>query len=469
MMIRRIPMLIVTVAILIACCGPAVTVARAWPTAKAATSVQAEPAAPDFEFEFFYQRLESVATQSNRGAANAARNAVARLKQHARTQEGLSAPSPESITLRSPTNRPKWFDLFRKRNAARMVPAAGTDEITSYDQAYKYRVTRTRVTSEEQLLELMGARGDPSKLTDGQKCLLEIFRVSKQQNVMDAMKKGFRKKVTVLVTDTNGFEGDNITRDFWPCSTGDSVQFGTNYFNTPNNEQWARSVFVHEIAHSTDKTEVERDQPYGPDGVHYNNERTRPRVALSEGWAEFNQMYYYPIDAERIMESVKEIRIETSNGSYTTTPATEMSGTDLMRVEGINAVILYKMAKELPDGLQQVYRAFTTTNRSDRKLSDLINQYLADHPDQFDQVVTIMDEATFGRLTDAEFRAQLGNRPALTDWLTRRAERRAAAASAASSMAGPEGIPLPPPTGTSDTSVSHPVEVQPGSDSPFGE
>lgn len=454
---RRIPTLFLTIVSLIVWLGPAIP------------SVYA---AQDFEFEFFYQRLESVATQSTRGVAGAARAAVAKLKQYAHAPEGLAAPGqPETFTMNSPKSRPSWFDAFRKKNASKKVPAAGTDEITSYDQAYKYRVTRVKVTSEEQLLQLMGAQGDPSKLTDGQKCFLEIYRVSRQQNVTDAMKQGFRKKVTVLVTDVNGFTGDNITRDFWPCSTGDSVQFSTSYFNSPNQEQWARSVFIHEIAHSTDKTEAERDLPYGPDGVHYNNERTRPRVAFSEGWAEFNQMFYYPIDAERIFESIKEIKIETSNGSYTSTPATQMSGTDLMRVEGINAAIMYRMAKELPDGLQQIYKAFTTTNRAERMLSDLLKQYLRDHPDQFDQVATIMDEVTFGRLDDAEFRAQLGTSPALTSWLTRRAERRAAAAaaSAAASLPTMDGELLPIPGGNSSTDVSRPIEVQSDSDSPFGE
>lgn len=456
MVYRRVPTLLLTVISLVLWFG---------------STVDAAPAAQDFEFEVFYQRVESVATQSARGAANAARNAVARLKQFAHAPEGLAAPgSAETFTMNSPKTRPTWVDLFRKRNARLKTPSVGTDEITSSDNSYKYRVSRMKVTSEAQLLELMGAAGDPSKLTDGQRCLLEIFRLSQQPNVVNAMKQGFRKKVSVILTDTNGFTGDNITRDFWPCSTGDTVQFSSHWLNTPNNEQWARSVFVHEIAHSTDRTDPERDMPYGPDGIHYNNERTRPRVAFSEGWAEFNQMYYYASDAERIREEVKEIRIETSNGSYTMVPADQMSGSDLLRVEGINAVILYRMAKELPDGLNQVYRAFTATNRNDRILGDLLKQYLSDHPDQVTMLLDIIESATFGRLSDTDFRTLLGNRPALTDWLLRRAERRAAAAASASAVLGtPSGESLPLPAGDGNSRVTAPIEVQSDSGSPFGE
>ena len=182
-----------------------------------------------------------------------------------------------------------------------------------------------------------------------------------------------------------------------------------------------------------------------------------------------------PEDARRIQEEIKEIKIETTNGSYRTVPAAEMSGADLMRVEGVNATILYKMATTLPAGLQGVYTAFTATNRPDRVLSDLLKQYLHDHPNQLAPLASILDEATFGRLGDAEFAAQLGTSPGLTTWLAGRAKRRAdaeAAAAAAAADAIPDDsviLPLPAAMPSATNQGATPVEVDIESGSPFGE
>ncbi len=389
-----------------------------------ALSVQA--AVNNFEFEFFYQVIEEVIPQNtsvrSAVAANGAKAAIPALK--------------NKIAQKMPwgtADTPLPLDVIRKK-AHRPISrlTAGQDTITSEDKKTKYKVNRVKITSEAQLLSLMGvADGNESKLTNGQKALLSMYRFSKNPRLIEQMKKGFREKVTIVVTDTNGHNSDTVRADFWPCASDGQIQFNDLHFDRPDAIELARSVFIHEAAHTLDKTWQEYEQPYGPDGAHYVNELTKPKAAFMEGWAQFAQMYYSADDERYIRQALQKVKIEGPEaGKYTEVDPQTLSGRQLLSVEGCNALIFLDLSRSLPCGSDGVFDAFMATNQRDRTLANVL-KFLADkYPGQIETIADVVDRYTFGKLTRSEFAQLLGNSAGLTAWLARRDEARSAAAAA---------------------------------------
>ncbi|HEY9070578.1 MAG TPA: hypothetical protein VIV61_09985 [Candidatus Ozemobacteraceae bacterium] len=361
--------------------------------------------AGESEFEFYYQRIEAV--------------------------EQINNPKPEG-----------WWDKAKAFVKDVGNKIAGTFEKLSRtyfpgegekrwysekDKNIAYKLQRTKVKSEAHLLELMGAKdGDLSKLTDGQKALLAVYRHSRSQAVKERMDVSYRSKIAVTLSDTTGFDDakkyPQVENDFWPCSTGRMIQMSSNFFNYAGSDEDAQATFVHEFSHSCDRTVKEFIKPYGKDGRHSCNELTRSRSAFVEGWAEFNEMLDFPSERSRIQSAIQSVKIEKENGEYTQVDATDpsLTGKNLMNVEGVVANIFYRISSELPDGRKKVFEAFKNTNIYWRTTKMMLRGYAEKNPGDAKALAAILNEETHGKLSDAEIMYYLGKGPGVMEFLAAR-------------------------------------------------
>ncbi len=358
--------------------------------------------ATESEFEFYYQRIEAV--------------------------EQINDPEPKG-----------WWEKTKAFVKGVGNTIAGTFEkvtrgyfpgegekrwYSEKDKSVAYKLERTKVKSEAHLLELMGAKnGDVSKLTDGQKALLAVYRHSRSQAVQDRMSVSYRSKIAVMLSDTTGFDDPEkypqVENDFWPNSTGRMIQMSSNFFNYWGSEEDARATFVHEFSHSCDRTVKEFIKPYGKDGRHSCSELTHARSAFVEGWAEFNEMLDFPFERDRIQSAIKTIKIEQSDGEYKRVDATDssLSGKDLMNVEGVVANLFYRMSTELPDGRAKVFASFKNTNIYWRTTQKMLRDYVKKNPADAKALAAILNEETHGKLSDAEMLLYLGNNADVQEFL----------------------------------------------------
>lgn len=381
----------------------------------------------DTEFNFYYQRIEKVVQINNpepKGWWEKTKSFV---------KSGVNAVKRtwESTVTRNYTlgeGSKRWY--------------------SEEDHNIAYDVQRVKVTSEKHLLELMGVK-DESTMTDGQKALLAVYRHSTSQNIKDRMKYSFRKKINVILSDTTGFENPanypHVEDDFWPYSSGPTIQMSSGRYNWPGSEDTARSTFVHEFAHSYDRTIKEFIKPYGKDGSHFANELTKPRTAFVEGWAQFNEMLDSSDKVRHINNAITFIKIEDKGkaGTYTNVEPDTLSGKDLLSVEGINAVILHRIATEVPDGKDKVFTAFTSTSwKLFRSLKTITSQLCKKNSDNIAAIARIIDEQTLGKLSDKEFQEFIGSSDAAKEFLKNRGKATEAAVEAAAGATKASGKPV---------------------------
>lgn len=396
-------------------CGQFASSKRTPKTAKRSVeaAAQVEPPQDSFEFVFYYQRIDEVIP----------------------VQRGTPAAAVEAVRERASNVKRVPASDWRKRLLKADLTSEGRQEVRSDDESFRYKVFVTKVRDEAHLLRLMGTATDTSVLSDGQRALLAAYRHAKEQALIERMKQGARKRVEVVLTDTNGHDGRNVARDFWPYSNGDLLQINSLRFNTPDGEDEARSTMVHECAHSMDRAQAERDAPYGPDGTHYINEVIKPRAAFMEGWAVFLQMCDSPERASWWPTVCRNVKTERSKGVYDTASATALDGMTLTRVEGINGLVLLNMSK-LPGGMEKLLITFRATNKVDRTLGDFLKDYVSRNPDQASDVARIFDDCTLGKLSDDEMKQFLGNGDAVKAFLL---ARQAAVEARATPSAAPGG------------------------------
>lgn len=314
------------------------------------------------------------------------------------------------------------------------------------DGKVSYKVERITVRDEAHLLQLMGVKnGDLSTLTNGQRGLLESYRYSSSEAVKERAAYGYKKNVKVLLTDLtegekliaamSGQKKADVTsamrKDFWPMSLG-SIQLNSQCYNTSNWKSEAQGLFMHEFSHTLDraipaglldegvKTFVKQGGfLYGSDGTHYLDERTSARVAFMEGWAMFNEITVTG-EANQYRRDVKTIRIEDRKGAYTEYPVASLTGKDLLAVEGINALILYDIAATVPGGREKVFKAFAASNQPFHSIKHLTGEFVKQNPDQVGAVLAAIDANTFGKLSNAELKALVGEGSAVDAWLAGR-------------------------------------------------
>jgi len=384
--------------------------------------------AKEVEFDFYYQCIEEVVQ--------------------------INDPEPEGwwghtkSFLKSGLNLAK--KTWEKGITRNFAPGEGTKRWYSDNKNIAYDVKRVKVTSEEHLLQLMGASSE-ADLSDGQKALLAVYRHSRSEDVKDRMKYNYRSKINVILSDTAGFDDPakypDIKDDFWPYSSGSTIQMSSNRYNYPGSDVSAASTFVHEFAHSYDRTIKEFRDPYGKDGSHFANELTKPRSAFVEGWAEFNQMLDSESKIREMHNNCKLIRIEskTKAGEYTNVDPQELTGTDLLKVECINAVIMHRMATEIDNGRDKVFKAFVDTRLLlFRDLKTMTKKFAKDNPADIAILGKIIDEQTLGKLSDDEMSKYIGSSAEAKAFLEERAAAKNAAieAPAVSQVEGTVGQPL---------------------------
>ncbi|MFZ2961262.1 MAG: hypothetical protein WA705_30675 [Candidatus Ozemobacteraceae bacterium] len=361
--------------------------------------------AKDCEFEFYYQKIDRVEQVNNPEPKGWWEKAKAVVK------SGLNTVAR----------------VWEKEVTRNFLPGEG--EKTWYsekDHNLAYKVSRVKVRNEAHLLELMGAAGDESKLTEGQKALLEVYRHSKSQALKDRLPYSFRSDVKVLLTDTTGFDDEkkypNIEKDFWPYSSGFAISMNSNHFNYPGGYDTAKSTFIHEFSHSMDHGISEFIKPYGADGSHYTNELTKSRASFVEGWAEFNQMLDSPQDASMRKRLLKVVRVEKEDGKYDDIPidSPKLSGEDLTHVEGLDALVLYRLSQECQNGREKVFKTFVDTNYPWRSLKTYLKGFVKNNPGDAKKAAAILDEVMVGKLSDAQMKEFLGDSAGVQGYLNAR-------------------------------------------------
>lgn len=425
---------------------------RLWWTLALCLMIPLSVSAKDTRFEFYYQKIDRVVQVNDPDPQGWWQNTKAAVK------------GAWNWTRR----------MWDKGVARNFFPGQG--EKTWYsegDHSQAYKVTRVLVRDEAHLLQLMGVSREED-LSDGQKALLAVFRHARSEAIRARMPYSFRSKVKVLLTDTTGFDDEarypHVEGDFWPYSSGFTIVMNSRRYNHPEGPAGARSTFVHEFAHSMDMTLMELNKPYGLDGMHMAMEKTAPKAAFLEGFAEFNEMLDDPRGLAGMREAVKTIAVEsrTKKGDYAWIDAKDpsLSGTDLLNVEGINALILYRLATEIPGGRDKVMQAFVATRYPWRSLAHLLRRFVKDHPEETARVARILDEETLHKLSDAEVRKFLGRSKGVEAWLQ---NRQRPAVVAAVAPEAPMVAPSPAAVAGRMTTAAAPVAVAGPSRNPFAD
>ncbi len=362
--------------------------------------------AKETEFEFYYQRIEKVVQINNPEPKGWWENAKSFVKKGVNAvKKTWESTVTRNYALGEGTKR--WY--------------SGEDSNIAYD------VQRVKVKSLAHLLELMGVKSE-AELTDGQKALVAVYKHSSSQNVQDRMKYSYRDKINVILSDTTGFDDEkkykHVTQDFWPYSSGPTIQMSSGRYNWAGSDESAKSTFVHEFAHSFDRTIKEFIKPYGKDGTHYANELTKPRTAFVEGWAQFNEMLDSETKVRNINSAIKTVKLEDKKeaGKYTDVDAATLTGAQLLAVEGINAAIMHRIATEIDGGKEKVFKSFTSTSwKLFRDLKTITKDLAKRNPDDIEKMGKIIDEQTLGKLSDKEMMSMLGKSDAVKEFLKKRA------------------------------------------------
>ena len=346
-----------------------------------------------------------------------------------RNSAGLRKDSPQGQGSDPGSPSPGYVPADPKIGAGTMTVKdySGTTADSKPVEKYRYLVTRVKVKDEKHLLELMGAGKDPRRLSGGQKGLLTAYRETRNQGILDMMKQGHQEKVNLLLVDTNGLESrysKEISADFWPHAWLNRITIGSYRFNSANSENEARATFWHETAHTVDRTFIDTSA-YGPDNKHNFNERTSRSAAFVEGWGAYRGFLADPSSFDRYRSTLASIRYEIPDRGKSTfhvdeRSAGKVSWQDLLAVEGVNAVILYRLSLAIPGGQGKILKSFFSTNRLKRDLGDLLKDCVARNPMDGATIAKILDEETRKKMSNADLAAMLGNTPEVRDFLKNR-------------------------------------------------
>lgn len=361
------------------------------------------------EFEFYYQKITDVKTINED------------------IEENDSLWTKVKKTVKKGTNAIKrtWEDVVTRNLAL------GEGEKTWYSKAdhnTAYTVERVKITSREELEAELLKNSKDGKLTDGQKALLAVFDQADSQAIADEAKIGYLPKIKVVLSDTTGYDSNpNVSNDFWPYSSGLTINMSSNRWNYSGGEEDAKSTLVHEFAHSLDTTFKEIKNPYGLDGSHYGNEITGKRAAFVEAWAEYNEMIASEDKANEILNRSKVLCEEskTVSGSYTWNIKEEdATAKQLQSSEAHLAKLLYRLTTETENGKEKVYKAFTSTRWNVlRTMPTLVKKFVKQNPEDTETVCKIVDEVFLGKLSEDEFYKYVGkNKTTMAYWENREKE-----------------------------------------------
>lgn len=291
------------------------------------------------------------------------------------------------------------------------------------DSNIAYKVKRTKVTTEEELIKAMGKTSE-DELTYGQKCLLSSFRAAKSESMESRADASYRKNIKLILTDTGDRATDrndtnpNIRKDFWPCSSGPTISMSDCIYkyqenSDPSGVDNAYSTTFHEYSHSMDRTFSLQMKPYGQDGTHYRNEVTTPRMAFIEGWAEYNEMLENEAQAKEYIKGMDSLSVESTKkgeaGVYTDLAPASATFKQLLSAEAYNCNLLYRLSQELDNGPEKITKAFKDTRWNlFRDLNTIVKKLVKQNPDDTEKICKIVDEIFLGKMNEKEFYDMVG-------------------------------------------------------------
>ena len=311
-----------------------------------------------------------------------------------------------------------------------------------------YNVNRVKVKSEEHLMELMGVSSE-DEMTNGQKAMLACYRTAKSDAIKERSNIAYHDKINVILTDTTNSDLtytdaqgkeksvslSDFQHDFWSWSNGSTIHMATHNYNGSNSVADATSTFLHEYCHSIDRTIKELIKPYGKDGSHYGDEMSGKRAAFVEGWAEYNEMIESDAEAQNYLSQMATVCVELKdkdlknytfdpdkewskeqggwfcNGisTYTYVSAQDLTAEELWKCEAYNRAALYRIATEIPNGKQKIYDAFKSTRWNlFRDLTTVVKKLCKENPDDIATIGKILDELTYGKMSDKEMKKFIG-------------------------------------------------------------
>ena len=291
------------------------------------------------------------------------------------------------------------------------------------DSNIAYKVKRTKVTTEEELIKAMG-KSSEDELTYGQKCLLASFRAAKSASMESRADASYRKNIKLILTDTGDYPtGRNDTNpdvrtDFWPCSSGPTISMSDAKYkysenSTPSGAEDAYTTTFHEYAHSMDRTFSLQLHPYGADGKHYTTEITTSRMAFIEGWAEYNEMLESEVMANEYKKNTSSLCYESQKKGepvkYSDLDPADATFEQLLAAEAYNCNTLFSLSENLDNGPAKITKAFTSTRWNlFRDLKTIVKQLIKQNPDDTEIICKTVDEMFLGKMNEKEFYEMFG-------------------------------------------------------------
>lgn len=291
------------------------------------------------------------------------------------------------------------------------------------DSNIAYKVKRTKVTTEEELIKAMG-KSSEDELTYGQKCLLASFRAAKSASMESRADASYRDNIKLILTDTGDYAtGRNDTNpdvrtDFWPYSSGPTISMSDAKYkysehSTPSGEEDAYTTTFHEYAHSMDRTFSLQLHPYGADGKHYTTEVTTSRMAFIEGWAEYNEMLESEVMANEYKNATATLCYESQGKGepvkYSDLDPADATFEQLLAAEAYNCNALFSLSQNLDNGPAKITKAFTSTRWNlFRDLKTIVKKLIKQNPEDTEVICKTIDELFLGKMTEKEFYQMFG-------------------------------------------------------------
>ncbi|HNV70426.1 MAG TPA: DUF4124 domain-containing protein [Candidatus Ozemobacteraceae bacterium] len=336
-------------------------------------------------------------------------------------------------------------------------------------EGFGYIVRAVPITSEQHLMQLLGAPGE-DRLSDTQKGILEVYRLGQTQEIGDIQRNApaINRAVTVNLVDITGCEDrqkfPGLRNDFWPRASKQTSYSGNRsvrdidiLISGVDSQGYGartaaemKATFVHEIAHTLDLGQIEFGA-YGSDGDHWFNEVTTEKAAFCEGFANYIVTLLYPSRARDFRGSLQQIRIENASGTYQYISPSDprLKASDLLKVEGVVTLTLHQITLSIPNGRDKVLAAFRESNSWDNGLGKFLQTLIRLNPSDAVAIVKVVDDETFKRLSNAEIRALFGHSALIEPYLQTRSDpagQRQVRPGTATPAVGP-GVTTPPPAG----------------------
>jgi hypothetical protein len=321
------------------------------------------------------------------------------------------------------------------------VPSSGSAD-EGHDPV-SYKIRSKKVSSLDELYKEMGvtqADYDNGRLTNGQKTLVDTFKMATSDAITSRTEHAFNRNCDVYLFNSDDFDNNSnvsnyiknaIKNDTWPCSmnNGKAIRMSSSFFCKQPNTDSAVSTFVHEYSHTLDKT-IREPGSYGQDNTHMIDEITTKKAAFKEAWAEYNEMIEFNSTANKYLEystASASLCIESTRpgeiGVYSEINATDCSADQLLSSEMFVSRMLYQLHVLLgkdSNGKDIVSNAFYATNGEETEMTDLVKQLIRDNPGKAKDIIKIVDQVTLNKMTNDELTSFVGNSEALTKYLETR-------------------------------------------------